>query len=67
MNIQLVRENLEYRKSARYAPLSSLPTAVELGGSAHAQRKDFSSAVSAIVKRVSDTKTFVFSTVLYLN
>jgi hypothetical protein len=30
MNIQLVRENLEYRKSARYAPLSSLPTAVEL-------------------------------------
>jgi hypothetical protein len=30
MNIQLVRENLEYRKSARYGPLSSLPTAVEL-------------------------------------
>jgi hypothetical protein len=30
MNIQLVQENLQYRKSARYAPLSSLPTAVEL-------------------------------------
>jgi hypothetical protein len=30
MNIQLVRENLEYKKSARYAPLSSLPTAIEL-------------------------------------
>jgi hypothetical protein len=27
MNIQLVREVLEYIKSARYAPLSSLPTA----------------------------------------
>ncbi len=30
MNIQLVRENLKCRKSARYAPLSSLQTAVEL-------------------------------------
>ncbi len=27
MNIQLVRENLDYKKSARYAPLSSLQTA----------------------------------------
>jgi hypothetical protein len=29
MNIQLVRENLEVRKSARYALRISLPTAVE--------------------------------------
>jgi hypothetical protein len=29
MNIQLVRENLEVRKSAKYAPRMSLPTAVE--------------------------------------
>ncbi len=28
MNIQLDREYLEFRKSARYAPLISLPTAV---------------------------------------